>query len=124
MMPRVRSIQARPFTAVTVRGERVTTWGRRVWTPLWVRGIFRRFRRLAKWHARITGTFWLPCAVCGRERSGWEWMAYGCPSIPHTVHRDQSHGVCEDCDRRGVTRTHVWDEAAGGPVRRIYFEPS
>ncbi len=59
----------------------------------------RRPRWLYRLHAFLFGYFWLPCDVCGRPFSGWEWGNDG-----HTVYESlewngttgfqRGHGVC------------------------------
>lgn len=35
-------------------------------------------------HARLLGYFWLPCPICRRRFSGWEWAHRNYPSITTT----------------------------------------
>lgn len=68
-------------------------------------------RILHKWYAKITGYFWLPCVLCGKEFGGHEWRDIdGLPSMIQTeedkVHSTtsvtRSTGICPNCTRAGL----------------------
>ena len=52
----------------------------------------RRPRWLYRLHAFLAAYFWLPCPVCGRAFSGWEWVRDG-PTL-YNAARTAGQGVC------------------------------
>ena len=75
-------------------------------------------RWLYRLHARHYGYFWLPCPICGYERSGWEWHRDGGPSIPVIGSPREGHGVCGPCAHEGEHRRYAYDDTLGKAVPR------
>ena len=70
---------------------------------LLVASLFRVPRRVEAW---LTGTFWIPCPICGDPFSGVEWERAGFPTIKYEedvgLMFGSAKGVCTRCADRGL----------------------